>query len=418
MSKELVPVHGGLAAPVDRFVPAADEVAFRKKAQGLPKIVVKEADRSTAARIADGVLSPLQGFMSETVYNLARDEMVIESNGNKYAWGIPLSLPISEEERLSVAPGKTAALVLETGELLGTIEIDSVFVWDKKLYNEKVYGTPREDHPGARIANDDPRTTLVGGAVHILRLSGNPDIEQYVLSPVETRQRIVEREWEAAVAFQTRNPLHRAHEYALVYAMEKLTREGLFTGVVLNPLVGETKGDDVDAVTRMHTYECLRDMRLLGQGDKDEDLWAAKGYDLNDQFELWALDIKMFYGGPREAVMHAIYRQNFGFSNIVIGRKHADAPFDDGAAIWGDFDAQEIFEKLPGELHIKPVKVGFAAYYDSIGRVDLMENHPGEKPLFISGKQVRGDLLSGRQPDSRVLRPEIAEILIEKMTAN
>ncbi len=114
--------------------------------------------------------------------------------------------------------------------------------------------------------------------------------------------------------------------------MEELTRSGKFAGVILNPLVGETKGDDVDAATRMRTYECLRDLKLLGQGDKDEALWNEKGYDLNDQFEIWALDIKMFYGGPREAIMHSIYRQNFGFSNIVIGRKHADAPYDDGSA--------------------------------------------------------------------------------------
>ena len=113
--------------------------------------------------------------------------------------------------------------------------------------------------------------------------------------------------------------------------------------------------------------------------------------------------------------MHSVYRQNFGFSNIVIGRKHADAPYDDGTAIWGDFDAQEIFDDLPAELHIKPVKVGFAAFYESIGRVDLMKNHPDEKPVFISGKQVRADLMAGRKPDSRILRPEIAEILIEKM---
>lgn len=415
MSKELVPVHGGVAAPVDRFVPAAQEEGFRQAAQAMPKIVVKEADRSTVGRIADGVLSPLVGFMNEAVYNRVLDEMVLESKGKKYVWGIPLSLPITEEEKRFVAPGQTAALVLETGELLGTIEVDSVFAWDKRRYNEKVYGTPREDHPGARIANDDPRETLVGGALRVLRLSGNPAIEMYVHSPVETRRRIAERKWEAAVAFQTRNPLHRAHEYALVYAMENLTRQGKFTGVVLNPLVGETKGDDVDAVTRMQTYERLREMRLLGQGDKDEALWREKGYDLNDQFELWALDIKMFYGGPREAIMHAIYRQNFGFSNIVIGRKHADAPYDDGTAIWGDFDAQEVFDDLPGELHILPVKVGFAAYYESMGRVDLMENHPDEKPVFISGKQVRGDLVAGRKPDSRVLRPEIAELLIEKM---
>ena len=115
-----------------------------------------------------------------------------------------------------------------------------------------------------------------------------------------------------------------------------------------------------------------------------------------DRVILLGLDIKMFYGGPKEAIMHGIYRQNFGFTDIVIGRKHADAPYHDGTAIWGDFDAQEIFGKLKGDLKIQPVKVGFAAYYESVGRVDLMDNHKDEKPVFISGKDVRKTLLEGK----------------------
>ncbi len=411
----LVPWHGGLDAPVNRIVPRDEEAGFKTAAATLPKIVVVEADRSTADRIADGTLCPLTGFMDESVFNGVLDTMTIESKGGKYVWGIPMSLPISGAEKQTLETGKTAALVNEAGDLLGTIDVSSIFAWDKARYNKGVYGTERSDHPGARIANEDPRETLVGGDIHILARPANPHFGQYVLSPLKTRARIEERKWEAVVAFQTRNPLHRAHEYALVHAMEELTRSGKFAGVILNPLVGETKGDDVDAATRMRTYERLRDLKLLGQGDKDEALWKEKGYDLNDQFEIWALDIKMFYGGPREAIMHSVYRQNFGFSNIVIGRKHADAPYDDGTAIWGDFDAQEIFDDLPGELHIKPSKVGFAAFYESLGRVDLMKNHPDEKPVFISGKQVRADLQAGKKPDSRILRSEIAEILIEKM---
>jgi sulfate adenylyltransferase len=121
----------------------------------------------------------------------------------------------------------------------------------------------------------------------------------------------------------------------------------------------------------------------------------------------------MFYGGPKEAVMHAIYRQNYGFSDLVIGRKHADAPYDDGKAIWGDFDAQEIFGALRGELHTRPVKIGFAAYYESLGRVDLTDRHPDEKPVTVSGTQVRSQLQAGQHPDPRILRPEIADVLIE-----
>jgi sulfate adenylyltransferase len=157
----------------------------------------------------------------------------------------------------------------------------------------------------------------------------------------------------------------------------------------------------------------LHDRRLLGQGDKDDALWEGVGYDLSDVFELIGLDIKMFYGGPKEAVMHAIYRQNYGFSDLVIGRKHADAPYDDGKPIWGDFDAQEIFGELAGELHVKPVKIGFAAYYESLGRVDLTDAHPDEKPVTVSGTQVRSQLQGGQRPDPRILRPEIADVLIE-----
>jgi sulfate adenylyltransferase len=228
-----------------------------------------------------------------------------------------------------------------------------------------------------------------------------------------TRALIRDRKWERALAFQTRNPLHRAHEYALVAGIERLTREGRFAGVVLNPLVGELKGDDVNAAVRMRCYRALHDLGLLGEGDKDEALWNSAGYDITDVFEVIPLDIKMFYGGPKEALMHAVYRQNHGFSDLVIGRKHADAPFADGTPIWGDFDAQTIFESLPGELHLRPCKIGFAAFYESLGRVDLMENHPGEKPFGISGTKVREQLQSGERPDPRILRPEIAQILID-----
>ena len=158
---------------------------------------------------------------------------------------------------------------------------------------------------------------------------------------------------------------------------------------MLNPLVGETKSDDVDAATRMRTYRAIIDGKVLGQGDTDEALWAKVGRPFIDHVLLLGLDIKMFYAGPKEAVMHGIYRQNFGFTDIVIGRKHADAPYHDGSAIWGDFDAQEIFDRLQGDLKIKPLKVGFAAYYESVGRVDLMDLHPDEKPVFIAETRLR-----------------------------
>jgi sulfate adenylyltransferase len=240
----------------------------------------------------------------------------------------------------------------------------------------------------------------------------HPEYAEYMLSPRMTRAFIRDKKWQRALAFQTRNPLHRAHEYALVCGAERLTAAGHYTGVVLNPLVGELKGDDVPAVMRMRCYRELHDKKLLGQGDKDASIWQRAGYDISEVFELIGLDIKMFYGGPSEALMHAVYRQNYGFSNLVIGRKHADAPYDDGSPIWGDFDAQQIFDSLPGELHLAPVKIGFAAYYESLGRVDLTENHPNEKPYSISGTKLREQLRGGERPDPRIIRPEISDILI------
>lgn len=409
----LVPVHGGLERPVDRTLPLSRRKAVEAEAAGWPRIRVTAADLATVHRIADGTLSPLEGPMVESEFARVLDEQAIERGGKDYAWTIPLSLPVTDDEAKALEPGKKAALVDEAGTLVGTLDVASVFDWDKARYVERVYRTDRMDHPGGDIVAKDPRTKLVGGPLEAFPAPKNTAFGAYLRSPAETRALIEARKWEAALAFQTRNPLHRAHEYALVYGAEELTRQGLYTGVVLNPLVGQLKGDDVDAATRMRTYEALLRNRALGRGDADEALWAEKGYDINDVFELLGLDIKMFYGGPAEAVMHAIYRQNHGFSHIVIGRKHADAPFHDKTAIWGDFDAHEIFDSLGGALHTKPVKVGFAAFYESLGRVDLMERHKDEKPFFISGTKVRELLKGGEAPDPKIMRPETAEILIE-----
>lgn len=409
----LVPVHGGLDAPVDRVLPLSKRKALLREASEMPKVRVTDADLSAVYRFGDGTLSPLEGPMNEGEYHGVLETRTIERGGKRYAWTIPIALPVTDDEAKSLAVGKRAAVVDERGAVVAVLEVGSVFGWDKEKYVERVYGTKRMDHPGGDIVTKDERTKLVGGRLDTLPQPFNPEFGQWVLTPEQTRVLIEQRKWEAALAFQTRNPLHRAHEYALVYGVEQLTRQGKFAGVALNPLVGQLKGDDVDAVTRMRTYETLLKKRLVGRGDADTALWEEAGYELNDVFTLVGLDIKMFYGGPAEAVMHGIYRQNHGFSHIVIGRKHADAPFADKTPIWGDFDAQQVFDDLPGNLQIQPVKVGFAAYYESLGRVDLMENHSEEKPFFISGTKVRETLLAGERPDERIMRPETADVLIE-----
>ncbi len=409
----LVPVHGGLEEPIDRGVPLRERKALLREAEGLPSLRVSRADLSTVYRIGDGALSPLEGPMDAATWHRVLEERHILVNDRAYAWTIPLSLPIADDEAARVSGGASLALRDEERRVIGVLDEIEIFDWDKDAYVRRVYGTDRYDHPGGRMVQGDERAKLVGGRVRVLPQPVHPEYGEYMLSPRLTRALIRDRKWQRALAFQTRNPLHRAHEYALVWGAEQLTRAGHFTGVVLNPLVGELKGDDVPAAERMRTYRVLHDRRLLGEGDKDVALWQDVGYDLSEVFELIGLDIKMFYGGPSEAVMHAIYRQNYGFSDLVIGRKHADAPYEDGSAIWGDFDAQQIFGELRGELHLSPCNVGFAAYYESLGRVDLTERHPDEKPVAVSGTKVREQLKSGQAPDPRIMRPETAEILIE-----
>ena len=410
---DLVPPHGGLTEPVDRTVPADAIPDFLSEAGKLASIPVSDADLSTVYRFGDGGLSPLKGPMDSAAYGRVLDESVIEHHGKRYAWTIPLALPVDAKTASGLSPGQRVALANGTGKIVAVLELTDVFPWDKRKYLRKVYLTDRTDHPGADmvLAGDAGKDYLLGGTLEVLPQPKPPWFGKYVFTPRQVRRLLAAKGWERVVAFQTRNPLHRAHEYALVYGLETLLRGGYNAGACLNPLIGETKGDDVPAEVRMRTYEALIESRSLGEGDSDPELWGPRGESVPDRVILLGLDIKMFYGGPSEAVMHAIYRQNFGFSDILIGRKHADAPYHDGTPIWGDFDAQEVFANLAGDLAIRPLRVGFAAFYASVNRVDLMENHPDEKPVFISGKEVRKALIEGRPVDPRIMRESTAQIL-------
>jgi sulfate adenylyltransferase len=415
--QDLIPPHGGLSEPLDLHVPAAEQADFRARAGSLKKVPISDADLSTLYRLGDGGLSPLRGPMTRALWNTVLNEEVIHHEGKSYAWTIPLAFPVEMALAKSLKAGETVALVNARDELVGTLDVAEVYPFDKLRYLRVVYQTERVDHPGARMTLEDPRNWLLGGTVRVLPPPKNPVYGHLVLTPRETRALFRRKGWQRVVAFQTRNPLHRAHEYALVAGLERLTREGHFTGAVLNPLIGETKGDDVDAVTRMRTYMALIDNKALGQGDSDEELWKKVGCPITDRIILLGLDIKMFYAGPKEAIMHAIYRQNFGFTDIVIGRKHADAPFDDGSDIWDGLAAQRKFDDLKGELLIKPVKIGFAAFYEELGRVGLVDEYGprGFKQVSISGRELREKLRKGELPDQRVMRPETARILIESM---
>ncbi len=370
---DLIPPHGGLSQPVNCIVPEAEAAELKKLAVSLKRVPISDADLSSLYRLGDGGLSPLTGPMDRTTFERVLDHEVIVRDGKTYAWTVPISFPVDKAQAGSLKVGETVALTDGQDRLVGTLTLGDIFQFDKPRYIKSVYGTERTDHPGGRMVLGDARDMLLGGEVRVLPQPKHPEYGQFILSPRETREVFRQKSWKRVVAFQTRNPLHRAHEYALVAGLERLTREGHFAGAVLNPLVGETKGDDVDAATRMRTYRALIDNKALGQGDSDEELWKKAGCAITDRIVLLGLDIKMFYGGPKEAIMHAIYRQNFGFTDLIIGRKHADAPYDDGKDIWDGLAAQRKFDELKGELLIKPVKIGFAAYYEELGRVGLVD---------------------------------------------
>ena len=412
MNNHLPPPHGG-SGLVDRFIPEVERKHLFSEAPKLNSYTISDSDLAAFYRIADGGLSPFEGPMTEEEFNKVLEEETIERGGKKYTWTIPIIFPVSKRDAGKLKVGETVLVKNEFGFIIGKLEITDIYAFSKDKYNKSVYGTDRRDHPGPRIVNNDPRDYLLGGKIWALPPLVYPEYGKYMLSPEESREVFKERKWKRIVAFQTRNALHRAHEYTIVYALEKLTSEGNFAGAVLNPLVGATKQDDVPADIRMKTYEALLDEKILGAGDKDEKFWGKTGYDLLDQVILVGLDIKMHYAGPKEAIMHAIYRQNYGFTDIIIGRKHADAPFDDGTPAWGDFDAHEMFDNLKGDLQIKPLKVGFASYFEEIGRVGLMDEFidKGYHPVSISGKELRKKLQGGEVVDERVMRKPVVDIL-------
>ena len=266
---QTVPIHGGLDAPVNRVVPLGKRNDFLKEAAELPFAVVTNADLSTVFRIADGTLSPLEGPMGKDEWHQVLDEERIVRGGVSYAWTIPLSFPISDEEAVSISAGKSVAIRDEAGNAVAIIENVEIFDYDKAKYVKSVYGTKRMDHPGGRMTASDPRTKLLGGKLRALAQPINLDYGEYMLSPLQSRALFATRQYERVLAFQTRNPLHRAHEYALVSGAEDLTKAGHFTGVVLNPLMGELKSYDVPARIRMRTSITLHDRRHPGKRNPD-----------------------------------------------------------------------------------------------------------------------------------------------------
>ena len=416
---DLIPPHGGLSEPVCRTVPASEAQAFQSEAAKLPKVPVSQADLSTVYRIADGTLSPLTGPMNRAVYNRVLDEAVIEHNGKLYAWTIPLAFPVTKELAATLAAGKKVALTATRRARSSPRSTSPTSSSGTSRATSRASTAPSAPIIPAPTWSSKgmPRKRTSSAAKSAPCLSPRTRASASTSSRHAKRAALVAKKgWNARRRLpDAKSPAPRPRIRPRL-RLEELTREGKTRA----PSSIRSSARQRGRRQRRHPHANVQALdrrpgtRRRRQRRRRCGSRAAKACPIASM--LLGVDIKMFYGGPKEAVMHSIYRQNMGFTDIVIGRKHADAPYADGTPIWGDFDAQEIFSKLKGDLKIKPIKVGFAAFYESLGRVDLTERHANEKPVSISGKEVRATLMKGELVDPRIMRPSTSRILSAAMT--
>ena len=315
--------HGGEL--VDLLVPEGRRDATRAEADHLPKLVVNARELSDLEMLTVGALSPLTGFVGEDDYVSVLDTMHL-SNG--LAWSIPVTLSLTDDDVKRIGAGSSVALLPSEGaDPIAIVDVAEVFKRDRQKEALGVFGTEDLEHPGVQALHD-AGDFCVAGTVRALALPEHDDFLQYRLTPAQTRAAFAERGWRTVVGFQTRNPIHRAHEYLQKCALE------IVDGLLVHPLVGATKGDDVPADVRMRCYEAL-----------------FEGYYPKDRAMVSVFPAAMRYAGPREAIWHAICRKNYGCTHFIVGRDHAGVGY-----YYGTYDAQKIFEEFePGELGITPL---------------------------------------------------------------
>src|SRR2546426_9092079 len=324
--------------------------------------------------------------MTEADYRSVVSDMHLAS---RVPWPMPITLAVSTADADAIAEGSEIVLSDENGSMLAIMQVEQKFGCEKRLEAREVYRTEDEAHPGvaAVYAQGDG---LLGGPVRVIQLPAHGDFTQYRLTPSQTRMSFAERGWQTVVGFQTRNPVHRAHEYIQKCALE------IVDGLLLHPLVGETKEDDVPAEVRMRCYEILFD-----------------NYYPKDRAMMSVFPAAMRYAGPKEAIWHAIARKNYGCTHFIVGRDHAGV-----GNYYGTYDAQKIFDEfVPGELGITPL---FFEHSFFCRKCDQMASpktcpHSDEDRVILSGTKVREMLRAGQKPPKEFSRPEVAQILIEAM---
>ena len=379
----MISPHGGRL--VQRYATGAEAEELRSKAQELPQVSLTPKQLSDAHMIAQGAFSPLQGFMTAQDYREVVRHMHLAGG---LPWSLPVTLATEKEEAADLREGQEVALTDLSGAPVGVLHLQERYEYNKALEAQEVYRTTDQEHPG--VANlYGQGEVLLGGEV---TLFGDPPVEpeaaSYYRTPGETREAMAAREWESMVGFQTRNPVHRAHEYIQKCALE------VVDGLLLHPLVGETKADDIPAAVRMRCYEAL-----------------LEGYYAPDRALLSVFPAFMRYAGPREAIFHALVRKNYGCTHFIVGRDHAGV-----GNYYGPYDAQHIFEEFdPAALGIVPLFFENAFYCLRCQGMATAKTcpHSPEVRVSLSGTQVREMLDRGELPSPEFTRPEIAQILVQ-----
>ncbi len=379
--------HGGHL--INRIASPDQRQEFLDKGEYLPRVQLDERSLSDLELIAIGGFSPLTGFMEQTDYKTVVDQMHL-SNG--LAWSIPITLSVPEEVASNLTEGGLVRLDSPAGEFVGVLELTQKYTYDKEKEALKVYRTTEDKHPGVKVVYDQGGVNLAG-PVWLLERQAHPYFPKYQIDPAESRAMFREKGWKTIVGFQTRNPIHRAHEYIQKCALE--TVDGLF----LHPLVGATKSDDIPADVRMRCYEILIDH-----------------YYPKQRVILAINPAAMRYAGPREAIFHAIVRKNYGCTHFIVGRDHAGV-----GDYYGTYDAQYIFDEFePGELGITPMMFEHAFYCTVTEGMATSKTSPStpEQRIHLSGTKVRELLSRGELPPPEFSRPEVANELIKAMKTN